>query len=103
MTDIDILLMIEKGTRGGICYCIYQYAKTNNKYIKDYSKNKELSYLQSWGANDLFGWAMLQNLPVNNFACIKECSQFNEDLIKNDIEESDKGYFLENNVQILKN
>ena len=46
---------------------------------------------------------MLQNLPVNNFACIKEFSQFNEDLIKNDIEESDKGYFLENNVQILKN
>ena len=46
---------------------------------------------------------MLQNLPVNNFACIKEFSQFNEDLIKNDIKESDKGYFLENNVQILKN
>ena len=99
MTDIDILLMVEKGIRGGICYSIYQYAKTNNKYIKDYSTSKGLSYLQSWGANDLSGWAMLQKLPVNNFECIKEFSQFNEDLIKSDI---DKGYFLEDNVQYLE-
>ena len=39
-TDIDMLLMVEKGIRGGICYAIHQYAKTNNKYIKDYNKNK---------------------------------------------------------------
>ena len=37
--------MVEKGIKGGICYSIYQYAKLNNKYIKYYSKNKELSYL----------------------------------------------------------
>ena len=42
-----MLLIVEKGFRGGICQSIYQYAKANNKYIKDSDKNKESSYLQS--------------------------------------------------------
>ena len=41
-TNIDILLMVEKGIRGGI----YRYPKANNQYIKDYDKNKESSYFQ---------------------------------------------------------
>ena len=40
-----MLLMLEKGIGGGICYPIYQYTKANNKYIKNYDKTKELSYL----------------------------------------------------------
>ena len=40
-----MLLMVEKGIRGGICCAIHQYGKVNNKYIKDYDKNKELSHL----------------------------------------------------------
>ena len=43
LTGIVKLLMVEKGIRGGICHSIYLYAKSNNKYIKDYDKNKELS------------------------------------------------------------
>ena len=39
-----MLWMIEKGIRGGICHSIYQYAKANNKYLKD-DKNKESSIL----------------------------------------------------------
>ena len=35
-----MLLMLEKGIRGGICYSIYRYAKANNKYMKDYDKRK---------------------------------------------------------------
>ena len=41
-----MLLMVEKGIRGEICRSIYRYAKANNKYRKNYDKNKELSYLQ---------------------------------------------------------
>ena len=40
LIDIDMLLMVEKGKRGGICHSIYWYGKANNKYIKDYDKNK---------------------------------------------------------------
>ena len=46
LTDIDMLLMVEKGIRGGICHSIYQYAKANNKYMKDFDKNTESSYIQ---------------------------------------------------------
>ena len=97
-----MLLMVEKGIRGGIGHSIYRYAKANNKYMKDYDKNKESSYIQYWDANNLYGWAMLQKLPVNNFEWIKDTSQFNEDFIKNYNEESDKGYFLEVDVQYLE-
>ena len=53
-----MLLIVEKDTRGGICHSIYWYAKSNNKYMKDYDKNKELSYLQYWVVNNLYGSAM---------------------------------------------
>ena len=93
LTDIDMLLMVEKGIRGGICHAIHQYAKANNKYIKDYN-NKESSYLKYWDVNNLYDWAMSQNLPVNKFEWIEDTSPFNEDFIKNYNEQSDEGYFL---------
>ena len=45
---------------------------------------------------------MLPNFPVNNFEWIKNTSRFNEDFIKNYNEESDKGYFLEVDLNLLK-
>ena len=102
LTDIDMLLMVEKGIRGGISHSIYRYAKANNKYIKDYDKNEESPYLQYWGVNNLYGWAMAQKLPVNNFEWTKYTFQFNEDFIKNYNEKSDEGYFLEVVVQYLE-
>ena len=95
--------MVEKDIRGAICHSIYWYAKDNNKYKKDYDKNKELSYLQYLDVNNLYGWAMLQKLPVNNFQRIEESSQFNEDLTNNYNVESNEKYFVEVNVQYLEN
>ena len=67
LTDIDMLLMVEKDIRGGIWHSIYRYAEANNKYMKNYDKNKESSYIRYWNENNLYGWAMSQKLPVNNF------------------------------------
>ena len=58
------------------------YAKANNKHTKDYNKNRESLYILYWDVNNLYGWKMSQKLPVNNFECMKDPSQFNEDLIK---------------------
>ena len=69
--------------------------KSNKKYMKNYDKNKESSYLQYWDVNNLCGWAMSQKFRVNNFEWIKDASQFIEDFIKNYNEESDEKYFLE--------
>ena len=57
--------MVEKEIRGGTCHAIRRYAKANNKYMKNYNKNIELSYLMYLDANNLYGWAMFQKLPVN--------------------------------------
>ena len=76
-----MLSMAEKGIRGGLCHATHRYAKANNKYIKDYDKIKESSYLNYWDVNNLYGWAMSQKFPVNNIEWIEEPSQFNEDFI----------------------
>ena len=96
-----MLLMMEKGIRGRICHSIYQYSKANNSYLKNYDRDKESSYLQYWNVNNLYGLAISQKLPVNNFEWIKDTSQFNKHFIKSYNEESNEGYFSEVNVQYL--
>ena len=103
ITDIDILLMVEKGIRGGICHAIHRYAKANNKYMKNYDKNRELSYIQYFNANNLYVWVMSQKLLVDGFKWKKDMLKFNEDFIKNHDEDSDKGYIFEVDVEYPKN
>ena len=67
--------------------------------MKDYDKNKESSYLNYWNVNNLYGWAMSQKLPVNNFEQIEETSQIQKKFIKNCNEESYEGYFFEVDFQ----
>ena len=97
--DINMLLMVKKHITEEICNSIYKYAKANNKYMKVYDKNKESSYIQFYEVNNLYGWAMLQNLPKNNFEWIKDTSQLNEDFTKKYKEEGDEGCFLEADAQ----
>ena len=97
-----MLLMVEKGIRGGIFHAIYRYAKANNKYMKNYNKDKEKSFLQYLEAKNLYGWAMSQKLPVTGFKWEKNMLKVNEEFIKNYDEDSDKGYILEVDVAYPK-
>ena len=94
-----MLLTVEEGIRGGICHSIHKHAKANNKYMNNYDKNKESSYIQYLDANNLYGWAMPQKLPVNGFKWVKNTSKIDEEFIKNYNEDSDKGYILEVDVK----
>ena len=62
-----MLLMVEKGIKGGNCHAIHRYAKANNKYMNNYDKNKESSHIQYLDAKNLYGWAISQKLSVNVF------------------------------------
>ena len=61
LTNVDILLMVEKGIRSRICYAIQRYANANNNYMKNFDKNKESSYIRYLDGNNLYG--LSQNCP----------------------------------------
>ena len=71
--------------------------------MKNHDKNKESSYIRYWNVNDLYLWAMSENLSVKNFEWIKNTSQFDEDFVKNCNEKMDEGYFLKIMFNNLKN
>ena len=67
LSDVDKLLMVEKGIRGGISIISNRYGKANNKYMKDYNKKEASKYLMYLDANNLYGAAMSEKLPVHSF------------------------------------
>ena len=97
-----MLLMVEKMIRVGIWQAIHRHDKANNKYMENYNKDIISSYLMYLDANNLYGWAMSQKLPVNGFKWVKILSRFNERFIKNYNENSDIGYFLEVDIDYPK-
>ena len=99
LTDPDMLLMFEKGIRGGITQAVHKYASANNEYMEDsFDPKSESSYLQYLDANNLYGWAMSQPLPTGRFEWV--------DINPNEISElatrTDKGYLLEVDVSYPK-
>ena len=79
LTDINMLLMVEKGIRGGMCVSIRRYAKANNKYMKSFDKNKESKHLILNGLKLLLS---LMKISLKNYD-----------------EKREEGYFLEVDVQ----
>ena len=74
--------MIEDGIRGGICQSVHRHAKTNNKYMKNYNKSIESSYLMYLDAKNFYGRGMSKKLPINGFKWENDLSRFNETFIK---------------------
>ena len=82
LTDKDMLLLVEKGMRGGMCNAICKYAKANNKYMENYDKTKESIFSMYVDANNLYGRAMSEKLPIHEFKWETDLSIFTSDFIK---------------------
>ena len=73
LSDPDMLLMVEKGIRGGVSSIMHRYSKANNKYMgEDYNPTEPSKYLQYLDANNLYGWAMSRPLPTKGFKWMAE-------------------------------
>ena len=90
LTGRNMLLMIAKRIRGGITQSIHRYAEANTKYMKNYDKNKESSFLIYSDVNNLYGWAMSQKLPVGSFMWVKDVPKIDEEFLKNYENDSNK-------------
>ncbi|XP_052765064.1 uncharacterized protein LOC128206548 [Mya arenaria] len=102
LTDIDQVLMIEAGIRGGISQISHRHAKANNPYLQDYDTSLPTTYLQYLDANNLYGWAMNQPLPVGQFEFMSE-SDMGSFNIMTIPEAGDTGYILEVSLEYPKN
>ena len=94
LTDYDMLLMVEEGIRGGICHAVQRYAHANNKYMNDYDKKKKPSYIQYLDANNLYGKAITEKLPVRGFKWMEDISKIDEDFVKVYNKHDNKGYIF---------
>lgn len=92
LTDIDMLLFIERGIRGGLSQCSKRYAKANNKYISNYDSNQESKLLLYNDVNNQYGYAMSLYLPYGGFQWVSDIDNFDVNRVPDD---SNKGYILE--------
>ncbi len=67
ISDPDMYMMIEKGIWGGISTVMKRHAESNHKYLSDYDKNQISKFIEYLDANNLYGWAMSEKLPVKDF------------------------------------
>lgn len=91
LTDIDMHLFMEKGLRGGVCMVSKRFAKANNPQCPDYDSTKPNSWIIYLDANNLYGWAMKQLLPVGGFQWVNP--ELHEVVVTPD--DAAEGYILE--------
>ena len=73
--DYDMLMMFERGIRGGMNHITRRYAEANNKYMTNYNPDKPSTFIQYLDANNLYVWAMSQSLPTNGFKWIEDITK----------------------------
>ena len=93
LDDYDMLMMFERGIRGGITHISKRYAEANNQYMKTFNPEKPSTYIQYLDANNLYGWAMSQPLPTHGFEWVENITKTQ---VLNIIEgNSAKGYIFD--------
>ena len=98
LADIDMVLMTEKAIRGGLMQAVKKHAIANNKYLPSYDKTKKNVFLQYLDANNLYGYAMNQKLPLDGYKW-DNVSIFTNEFVKNYDVNGDKEYLLEVDVE----
>ena len=99
LLDPNMLLMFERGIRGGITQSINRWAKANNPYMgSEFDPDEKTNYLQYLDANNLYGWAMSQPLPTGGFRWV----DIKPDKISKLAKRKSKGYLLEVDVHYPK-
>ena len=73
--DYDMLMMFERGIRGGMTHISKRYSEANNKYMKEFNPDKPSKFIQYLDANNLYGWAMSQSLPTHGFKWMKNLTK----------------------------
>ena len=67
ITNPDMLYMIKRSKRGGLCYVSSRrYVKANNHYLPDYDSTKDENYTKYENAHSLYAWAMTQAFPYKD-------------------------------------
>ena len=96
LTDSDMLMMVENGTRGGVSMISNRYSEANNKYMDSYDSEKPSKYIQYLDANNLYGWAMSEKMPYKDFKWvnIESAPPLEKMLLDEDL-----GYILEVNLE----
>ena len=89
----DMYLFVEKMIRGGISMICHRYSKANNKYLDNYDKNELQKYILYLDANNLYGYAMTQYLPVGDYKWNTE--HWDENEILNLKDDDERGYIFE--------
>ena len=99
--NVDIHLFIEKGMRGGISYIAKRYCRANNEVVKGYDESLEKSFICYWDVNNLYGAAMLEYLPYDEFEWLSddEIYGINFNCVS---AESDAGYILKVDLKYPK-
>ena len=70
ITDADMYIFLEKGTRGGVSYISNRYSNTSNKYLKSFDSKQESKHFIYLDANNWYGYAMSKFLPTSGFKLV---------------------------------